>query len=131
MRKQELILLAAALTSALVAIGSGTARASSSVTYDATGGAKCANCHTLSWGHTVSGSNTVLLVGIGVGIIGDGSCSASVTYSGIAMASLARTCLQLVRRVRAGLRSSGATGRCTYCGHHRQRLLADRTDRRV
>src|SRR5215469_10396779 len=89
MRKQAIVLLAAVLTGALVTVGSGTALASSPVTYDATGGAKCANCHTLSWSHTVSGSNTVLLVGIGVGIIGDGSCSASVTYNGAAMTSLA------------------------------------------
>lgn len=90
MRKQALILLSAVLTSALVAIGSGTARASSPVSYDATGGARCASCHTLSWSHTVSGSNTVLLVGIGVGILGDSNCSASVTYNGAAMISLAK-----------------------------------------
>src|SRR5215467_2297555 len=61
------------------------ARASGGVTYDATGGGRCANCTTLSWSHTVSGNNTALLVGVGVGAFNDGNCSASVTYDGVAL----------------------------------------------
>jgi len=63
------------------------ARASGGVTYDATGGGRCANCTTLSWSHTVSGNNTALLVGVGVGAFNDGNCSASVTYDGVALTS--------------------------------------------
>jgi Glycosyl hydrolases family 16 len=66
------------------------ASASGNVTYDATGGGRCANCATLSWSHTVSGTNTAMLVGVGVGAFNDGNCSASVTYNGVALTSEAK-----------------------------------------
>lgn len=62
------------------------------VTYDATGpgagGQKCANCSSLNWNHTVSGSNTALVVGVAVGQNNDGGLTASATYNGVAMTLL-------------------------------------------
>jgi len=78
--------MVAALIAGLVATPHAV-RASGGVTYDATGGTRCANCATLSWTHTVSGSNTAMLVGVGVGAFNDGSCSASVTYDGVGLTS--------------------------------------------
>jgi hypothetical protein len=43
----------------------------------------------LSWTQTVSGSDTALLVGVGVGFIDDSGLSASVTDDGTAMTALA------------------------------------------
>jgi hypothetical protein len=41
----------------------------------------------LSWSHTCTGSNLVLVVGIAIGIIGDAGKSASATYNGVSMTS--------------------------------------------
>lgn len=64
------------------------------VSYDATGpsasGQKCANCSSLGWTHTVSGSDTALLVGVGMGYGDDNGCVTSVTDNGVPMTSLAR-----------------------------------------
>jgi hypothetical protein len=73
-----------------------SAAGGTTVAYDATGpssaGQKCANCSTLSWSHIVSGSNTALLAGVGVGTHSgsDGSCVVSVTDNGTAMTNLGK-----------------------------------------
>jgi hypothetical protein len=70
----------------MVIIGSPVAHATG-LTYDATGGgAKCANCTTLSWSHTDAGN--ALLVGVSVGKNGDAGLTAVATYNGTAMTLL-------------------------------------------
>ena len=50
-------------------------------------GTSCTACASLSWSHTVSGSNTLLTASVGVGTSGSDSRTVAVTYNGIAMTS--------------------------------------------
>ena len=52
------------------------------------GGAKCANCTSLSWNASVSGSHPALLAEVAVGAQGDGSCTLTVTDNGTVMTRL-------------------------------------------
>jgi hypothetical protein len=64
------------------------------VAFDAVGpssaGISVANGSTLSWSHTVSGSNTLLVVSVAVGANADGGLSLSATYNSVAMVSAAK-----------------------------------------
>ena len=55
-------------------------------------GTACFNCSTLSWNHTVSGSNTLLTVGVAVGKITTNisGYTISATYAGVPMTSAGR-----------------------------------------
>ncbi len=60
------------------------------VAFDAVGPSSAgtaASGTSLSWSHTCTGSNLVLVVGVAIGIIGDSGKSASATYNGVAMTS--------------------------------------------
>ena len=67
-----------------------------SVTVDSVGpssaGTACPNCSTLSWNHTVSGSNTLLTVGVAVGKITTNisGYTISATYAGVPLTSAGR-----------------------------------------
>jgi len=41
-----------------------------------------------SWSHTCSGSSRLLIVGVAIGKVGDGSATTSATYNGVAMTSV-------------------------------------------
>lgn len=86
--------LALGVSSALLTLPRVTQAA---VTVDAAGpstGTTCSNCRTINWSHTVSGSNTLLVVGVGLGDSPDTSGNITVTYDGVSMTS-------------AGIRHSG------------------------
>lgn len=65
--------------------------AEAAVTVDSVGpssaGTSCSNCRTLTWNHTVSGTGTLLVVGVGIGENPDTGINVTVTYDGVSMTS--------------------------------------------
>src|SRR5215467_12314359 len=52
-------------------------------------GMSCSGCSSLSWNHTISGANTLLTVGIAIGVNNDNR-TVIVNYNGITMTSVAK-----------------------------------------
>lgn len=67
--------------------GGGGGPAFDAVGPDATG-TTSAGSTTLSWSHTCSGSNRLLIVTVAMGLVGDGGTTLSATYNGVAMTSV-------------------------------------------